>query len=321
MKRVKKISVVLFVSLLLLAGCSKKNKDEITIGVLQWAQHPALNDSLEGMMEGLKQAGLENANVQVKVVNEDASTATMAASQFVSQGVDLIFTIATPAAQTALVAVENTKIPVVFSAVTDAKAAGLVENVDSPEGAITGVSDLPPVKKQLELMKTMLPEMKKLGILFNTSEANSTSQIEEVKKIASPLGIEIVTQGISKPSELAIATAQITKSVDAIYIIPDNTIASQAGLVVNQASELKVPVFMAESGQFDQGILATDSISYKSLGIQAGIMIKEILVDKKPIQSIPVQTAQETELIISQKMADELGIQIPKELIERAEIR
>lgn len=317
----KKVSVVLLMCIVLITGCSKKSEDEITIGVIQWAQHPALNESLEGMQEGLKSAGLENANIQVKIVNEDASTATMAANQFVSQGVDLIFAIATPAAQTALVAVEGTDIPVVFSAVTVAKKAGLVEDVSAPEGNITGVSDLPPVQKQLELMKHMVPNLSNVGILFNTSEANSTSQIEEVKEIAKPLGIEIVVQGISKPNELAMAATQITKSVDAIYIIPDNTIASQAGLVVNQASEQNIPVFMAESGQFDQGILATDSISYKSLGIQSGIMIKEILIDKKAIKDIPVQTAKDTQLIISQTMADSLGIVIPEALKERAEIR
>lgn len=318
----KKMLIVLVMVGFLITGCTSKSESEFKVGVIQWGEHPALQDSLDGMKEGLVESGVsKRIHVEVKNANEDASNASMIASQFVSENVDLIFAIATPSAQIALSAVEGTDIPVVFSAVSDPLSAGLVENPDQPEGLITGVSDLPPLEKQVRLMQEMLPTLRRIGILFNTSEINSQNQIEDLKTIANPLGLEIVEQGVSSANEIAQATAQLASSVDALFIVNDNMIATATGLVVQQASKEGKPVFMAESGQFDQGILASDSISYKLLGIQAGHMVKAILIDNTPIASLPVQTASSTELFVSETVAKDLGINIPETILERAILR
>lgn len=318
----KKIITAGIIVLLVLTGCASRPTSEFKVGVIQWGEHPALNESLEGMKEGLIEAGVtDTITVEVKNANEDASNASMIASQFVNDKVDLIFAIATPSAQVAMNAVEGTDIPVVFSAVSDAKAAGLVENPTAPEGSITGVSDLPPLAQQVALMQEMLPTMKNIGILFNTSEVNGQNQIKEIKEIAKPLDLEVVEKGVSSPNEIAQAATQVALDSDALFIVNDNMIATATGLVVQQALKENKPVFMAESGQFDQGIFASDSVSYKKLGIQAGHMIKEILVDNKPIKEIPVQTASSTELFVSEKMADQLGLTIPTSVLERAIVR
>lgn len=317
----KRVLIVLAVVMVMITGCSKKDASKsLKIGVIQWAQHPALDDSLTGMLQGLEDAGIKDqVDVVVKNANDDASNANMIVSQFVNDDVDLIFAIATPAAQAAMAGVEGTDIPVVFSAVSDAKAAGLVENTEAPEGNITGVSDLPPLEKQLLLMKEMLPELESVGILFNTGEINSQNQIKELK--AMNTGITIVDKGVSSANELSDATSQLAKETDALFIVNDNMVAAATGLVVDRAKLEGKAVFMAESGQFDQGILASDSVSYLNLGNQAGLMIKSILVDKVEISTLAVQTAKDTELFVSESVAKELGIEIPSSIQERATMR
>ncbi|QIK70543.1 ABC transporter substrate-binding protein [Erysipelothrix sp. HDW6C] len=318
----KKTIAIVLMMVLVLTGCASKEKSEFTVGVLNWGEHPALNASLDGMVKGLEEAGVSGRiKVEVKNANEDASNATIIASQFVSEKVDLIYAIATPSAQIALTAVEGTNIPVIFSAVSDAKAAGLVENIAKPEGNITGVSDLPPLEKQVKLMQEMLPEMKTIGILFNTSEVNSQNQIIEVKEIAQGLGLSVLEKGVSNASEIASAATQVATDSDALFIVNDNMIATATGLVVEQALKQNKPVFMAEDGQFDQGIFASDSVSYFNLGKIAGVMIKEILIDGKNIADIPVQTSDDTELSVSKEMAEKLGIEIPQSILERAAVR
>lgn len=317
----KKIVTILLLSLLL-TGCKTKSTKEFNIGVIQWAEHPALKDSLEGMKQGLEDVGMiDSVYLDVKNANEDASNATMITSQFVNSDYDLIFAIATPAAQTAMNMIEATDIPLVFAAVSDAQLAGLVENPLQPNGKITGVSDLPPLRQQLELMKTLLPELKTVGVLFNTSEINGQNQIKEVKELAKDFDIEIVEKGVSTSNEIAQAALQLSTETDTLFIVNDNMIANAAGLLVDQFKKVNKPVFMAEDGQFDQGILASDSVSYYDLGKQAGHMIFDILINQENISNIPVETAKETRLLINKKMAEDLGIVIPKSLLESAEVR
>ncbi|CAM3587332.1 ABC transporter substrate-binding protein [Erysipelothrix urinaevulpis] len=315
----KKIVSVLLI-MLMLVGCSSEAKEkDLKIGVIQWAEHPALNESLEGMKQGLIELGvIDQVQLDVKNANEDVSNANMIVSQFVNNDVDLIFAIATPAAQTALTHLKKTDIPLVFSAVSDPVVAGLLSNSEKPEGNVTGVSDLPPLQQQVELMLEILPNLKSVGIVFNTSEINGVNQIKEVKKIAEKLNIKIIDKGISSPNEISSAASQLASQTDASFIVNDNMIANAAGLIVDRFAKENKPVFMAESGQFEQGIFAADSVSYFNLGKQAGEMIHDILLNNKDISMIPVQTSKTTELLINEKMAEQLNIEIPESILARA---
>ena len=315
----KKNILMVLLAMFVLAGCQTKGNEKFKVGVIQWGDHPALNDSFDGMNSVLKER--DDFEVVIKTANEDVSTAQQIASQFVNDKVDLIFAVATPSVQAAVNAAEGTEIPIVFSAVSDAKQAGLVENVNQPEGNVTGVSDMPPLKKQFELINEITPNVKKVGIPFNTGEINSTNQVKDIKAFASELGLEIVEKGISQSNELPMAVSQLAQNVDAMFIVNDNTVAASTGLVVDAGLKTNIPVFMAESGQFDQGIFASDSVSYMSLGKQAGEMIVDILVNKKEIKDLPVVTATSTELMVSQKIATELGIEIPSSVLERAMVK
>lgn len=316
----KKLFLVVVV-LLLLVGCSNEKATEFKIGVVQWDKHPALDDSYTGMLEGLEAAGLSGRTEVIhKVANGSAPEADQIIAQFVNEKVDVIYAIATPAAQSALNAVDGTDIKVVFAAVTDPVDANLV-NADGTSEVVTGVSDAAPMEQHIELIKEFIPGATKIGILFKTSEANSLIQIKQLKELAPQLKVEIVDKGVNEHADIPFAASQLSSEVDAFYIITDNLIATAAGLVVSTAAEDGVPVFMAEDGKFDEGILAADSISYGNMGKQAGQMISDILTGAKKVIDMPFEISDETNLIVSQGMADKLGITIPQSILERAEVR
>src|SRR5690625_5000697 len=306
----KKFLAVLLV-LLILVGCSTENgKAQFKVGILQWTNHPALDDAREGLVSELK-----NYDIVYKNANDDASNANMMLAQMLDEDVDLIYAIATPAAQ---VAASQVDVPVVFNAVTDAVAAGLVSSNEAPGANVTGVSDMAPIDRQLALIKEFLPEATSVGVLFNTSEDNSLRQIEMIESLVGKHGLKLNVQGITSPQEIALATEALAIKSDALYIITDNMVAAATAQVVNVANENNIPVFMAEGGQFEHGILASDSISYENLGRQAAAMVKKILEEEVAIADIPVEISEDTELLVSDEVAKLLGIEIHVSILERA---
>ena len=302
----KKVLMIMVVALVLLSGCSSSGQKENSkkkIGVLLWVEHPALNDALIGLEAGLEDLGVKDEiEIVVKNANDDASNANMMVDQFVNDGVDLIYAIATPAAQAAMAGTDSENIPVVFNAVTDAESAGLVDSNDKPAGHVTGVSDMVPVNQQLALIKEFLPNAQKIGVLYNTGE-------------------DLVTQGIGGTEDIALATETLVSKVDALYIITDNTVASATSQVVGIANETKTPVFMAEAGQFEHGILASDSISYVKLGEAAAKQVKDILFEDVKPGDIPVVIGGVTELLVSESVAEFLELEIPESVLERATLK
>lgn len=319
MKKLFTVMLIIF----MLVGCgTEETTTKFKIGVIQWAEHPALDDAHTGLVDGLESLGLtEEVELIHKLANGEASNANMIISQFVDEGVDLIYAIATPAAQTAVSGTQDLEIPIVFNAVTDAVVAGLVGSNEVPGGRVTGVSDMAPIDKQLALIKEFIPSVSTVGVLYNTGEDNSVHQINLIEDLIGNHGMSLHVQGISGPQEIALATEDLVSKSDAIYIITDNTVADAAPQVVGIANEQNIPVFMAEAGQFDQGILASDSISYHGLGEQAANMVKQILIDGISPGEIPVEITDKTELLVSQSVADRLGIDIPDSILERASVR
>lgn len=313
----KKTILLLFILTLILSACSPKDNDTIKIGVIQWTEHPALDDALIGFKENLN----ENIELVIKNANDDSSNANMMVDQLLGEDVDLIYAIATPAAQVAVAKTKDTKTPVIFNAVSDAVSAGLVESNTSPGAHVTGVSDLAPVDAQLALIKEFLPDAKDIGVLYNTGEDNSLHQIEFIKSNIEKHSLKLHTQGISSAQEIEFATQTLIQKVDALYIITDNLIAKATSQVVGIANESKKPVFMAEAGQFEHGILASDSISYVKLGHLAAEMAEDVLLNHKDIGSIDVITGGSTDLLVNESVAKFLGLEIPDSILERAVLK
>ena len=313
---------------LLLAGCgnsgdSDKEKTDdgkktYKIGIIQQMEHPALDSAREGLEKYLKGKSDAKFEITVKNAQGDNGTADTIAKQFVSEDVDLIYSIATNASQAAVNATGGTDIPVVFNAVTDGVEAKLVTSNEKPGGNVTGVSDAAPLEKQLEMISEFLPEAKKIGMIYNIGEVNGKLQVKQVEKLASKYNFKIVKKGVSATTEIATAAEQLAGDVDCIYNITDNMVVSATASITDKANAKNIPVFAAEDGQMKAGLLASDSISYEKLGEQAGSVAYDILVNGKKAGDIPVETAKDTTLYINKKVAEQLGIKIPDSLAERA---
>ena len=313
---------------LLLAGCgnsgdSDKEKTDdgkktYKIGIIQQMEHPALDSAREGLEKYLKGKSDAKFEITVKNAQGDNGTADTIAKQFVSDDVDLIYSIATNASQAAVNATGGTDIPVVFNAVTDGVEAKLVTSNEKPGGNVTGVSDAAPLEKQLEMIREFLPEAKKIGMIYNIGEVNGKLQVKQVEKLASKYNFKIIKKGVSATTEIATAAEQLAGDVDCIYNITDNMVVSATASITDKANAKNIPVFAAEDGQMKAGLLASDSISYEKLGEQAGSVAYDILVNGKKAGDIPVETAKDTTLYINKKVAEQLGIKIPDSLAERA---
>lgn len=316
----KKTILLFFTFTLLLSACTSKTDNQvIKLGVIQWAEHPALDDALTGFEEGLESLELdEHIELIIKNANDDSSNANMMVDQLIGDGVQLIYALATPAAQAAMSGAKDQGIPVIFNAVTDAVSAGLVENNKVPGGNVTGVSDLAPVDDQLALIKEFLPDAENIGVLYNTGEDNSLHQIESIESKIKNHGLALHVQGVSSAQDIEFATQTLINKVDALYIITDNLIAKATSQVVGIANESKTPVFMAEAGQFEHGILASDSISYIKLGQEAAMMANDILFNDKKAKDISVISGGSTDLLVSESVAKFLGLEIPDSILERA---
>lgn len=299
-------------SLMTMTGCSTGSstavadkESQYTIGILQLAEHPALDDARRGFEDGLKElevdARIEYQNAQGDIPN------TIAISQkFAKDKVDLIYAIATPAAQSAKQA--TSEIPILFSAVTDPVQAEIVSDWNHVGGNITGTSDMADVAAQLKMFREIDPSIETIGIIYNTSEANSEIQIADVKKYAPNEGLRVETIGISNVNEMPQALDSLLGKVDALYGLSDNMIVSSIELVNKKLIEKNMNSVGAEESQVGGGILITNGLSYYELGKQTANMAKEILVDGKAVSSIPVGKAEKTITTVNEKTLEALGL-------------
>lgn len=315
------IFMILVMGLIIFSGCNsqkiQKNKSSnktYRIGISQIVEHQALDQARKGILDKLRE---ENLDVDIEFQNAQSDMLTLQniADGFVASKKDLIVAIATPSAQTAMNATKD--IPIVFTAVTDPLESGLVDSLDKPSKNVTGTSDKTPIKEQLELIKTLFPKTKRIGILYNTSEANSIIQIKEVKKIAKSLDIKIVTAGITNVSEVDQSLNLLMSKIDLLYTPTDNTVASSMTLISNRAIEKKIPVFAAEEAHVKNGALITKGINYYNLGKQTGEVIIKILKGQK-IKDTPIQTLKETNLVINKDTMKKLNIKIPENIKKEA---
>lgn len=325
MKKVLCMMAAFFIFSITLTGCVNRaasngsTEKMITIGISQIVEHPALDSAREGFIKALKDGGYEDGkNVTFLKENAqgDMATAQTIAKKFVDKNVDLIFSIATPTTQAVKKATST--IPIVFTAVTDPVAAGLVKSLDKPGTNVTGTSDMEPIKDQLKLIKDLVPQAKKIGIIYNAGEVNSTVQVKIAKEVASSLGFSIVEATVSNSNEVNQAAQSLVGKVDAMWLPTDNTVASSVAAIIKVANNAKIPVIAAERGMVEGGSLATIGISYSDLGYQAGKMAIKILKGEKP-ENIKVETAQNLQLIINQKEADAIGLKIPDSVMKKAQ--
>ncbi|BAB99644.1 Uncharacterized BCR [Corynebacterium glutamicum ATCC 13032] len=309
-----------------LASCSSDSSDSSTstdaaggdsyrVGINQLVQHPALDAATTGFKEAFEEAGVD-VTFDEQNANGEQGTALTISQQFASDNLDLVLAVATPAAQAT--AQNITDIPVLFTAVTDAVSAELVDSNEAPGGNVTGTSDIAPIEQQLELLQQLVPDAKSIGIVYASGEVNSQVQVDEVTKAAEPLGLSVNTQTVTTVNEIQQAVEALG-DVDVIYVPTDNMVVSGISSLVQVAEQKQIPVIGAESGTVEGGALATLGIDYTELGRQTGEMALRILQDGEDPATMPVETATEFTYVINEDAAERQGVEIPQEILDKAE--
>ncbi len=303
-----------------LFACSHKDSDVKTIGVLQYMEHGALDAAYEGFIAGLAEEGYiegENIKIDLKNAQGDLTTAQTIANQYVSDGVDMMFAIATQAVQSAYNATKD--IPILMTAVTDPVEAGVVKDWNQSGTNVTGTSDLTPVAKQMELITELVPEAKTVGVIYTTSEVNSEVQVKMAEEAASNLGLQVIRVGVTTVNDIPQAVASVIDKVDAMYAPTDNLIASSMPVLWNACLDKKVPIVAGVDTMVIDGGIATEGIDYYQLGYETGLMAAQVLEGKDP-STMPINTLQNTTLIVNQKNAEAIGLSIPDSILKGAEI-
>ena len=245
-------------------------------------------------------------------------TAKQISDSLVSDKVDLVCAIATPSAQSAYNAAMKADIPVIYTAVTDPVAAELADKDGKPVGEVTGTSDKLPVEEQLKMIREMLPDAKKIGIMYTTSEANSVSAIEEYKSLVKKYDFELVEKGITTTADVSLAADDLLSKVDCITNLTDNTVVASLPTILDKANEKKIPVFGSEIEQVKIGCLAAEGIDYIALGKQAGKMAAKVLKGEAKASEQNFETITEPRFYVNNKVAENLGITVPDDLANNA---
>ncbi|KHM52274.1 ABC transporter substrate-binding protein, partial [Anaerovibrio lipolyticus] len=235
----------------LLGGCGSNNQatsDQKVVGIVQLVEHDALDAANKGFRDALKERGYEegkNLKIDNQNAQADQSNLQNIGQRFVSNHVDLIYAIATPAAQT--VANLTKDIPIVGSAITDYVGAKLVKSNDVPGGNVTGTSDMNPIKDQVDLLIKLCPNAKTIGCVYTSSEVNSEIQFKAMKEYAESKGLKVEAATISNVNDIQQAAQSLVGKVDAFYLPTDNVIASSMPTLISVTEAAKKPVICGES--------------------------------------------------------------------------
>ena len=293
-------------------------QDRPLVAVTAIVEHPALDAARDGIKEALAAEGFVDGQT-ITFVYESAqgnpATAAQIARKLVGEAPAVIVPISTPSSQA--MAAATREIPIVFSSVTDPLGAKLVADLAHPGGNVTGMSDLSPIGKHLDLVKEILPGVKKLGVIYNPGEANSLTLLELLKAEAPARGIAIEEAPAPKSSDVLPAAQSLVGQVEAIYVPTDNTVVTALEAIVQVGQQNKLPVIAGDTDSVPRGAISALGVNYGDVGRQTGKIVARVLKGEKP-GDIPVEGVEITELAVNPAAAAAMGVTLPEALVAQA---
>jgi putative ABC transport system substrate-binding protein len=320
--KISLFSAIIFASsTLLFPSFLSANPSLKTIAITQIVDHPSANAVREGVLVALKDKGYEEGKT-ITLIYENAQgnpvTASQIAQKFMALKPDLIIPITTPSTQAVVKANEGYALPIVFAAVTDPVASGVVDSLTHPGGSVTGVTDAAPIKRQIDVFKQALPHIKTLGILYNPGDNSSATPVKEARELAKEEGIALIEATAFKSSDVSAAMQQLVgKGVDAVFVPLDNTILSAMNAVLKIAFQYKIPIVSSDSDSVAQGALISSGYTHFDTGYRAGEIAVQVLEGDNP-GDISVESAQSLNIYINKKSAQRLNITFPEAILKTA---
>lgn len=286
------------------------------VGMIQAAEHPALDQTRKGIVDELASQGFidgKTITLSYESAQGNSALATQIAQKFIGQKVAIIVTIGTTVSQAALQVIKQSggNTPLVFASVTNPMTSKLVASDKVPEKGVSGVSNYVLADKQFHYFKKLLPNLKRLGVVYNPGEANSVVLNGEMVKASKDAGIEIVFATANKTSEVSAATQSLLDKVDAIFINNDNTVLASFDSVVVSAAMHNIPVFVSDLDCLKRGALAAFGADQYELGHQVGSMVADVLKQPGVEFSKTMTYAEKVQGEINQKVAMQMNLKLP----------
>ncbi|MEE5988860.1 ABC transporter substrate-binding protein [Ligilactobacillus equi] len=297
----------------------QKQNTKPIIGILQLMSHPALDEIHQGVVAGLKSEGYRNGkNIEIDYQNaqNDQSNLKSMSDRFKNKNTTLMIGIATPAAQSLANVAGNT--PVIMGAISDPVKANLVKSLSHPGGNVTGVQHVEPVKKQVQMIKSLSPDIKTMGVIYTSSDDASTGEAKEFMHYAKEAGIKTQAYTVTSTNDINQVADTMVSKVQGVYVPTDNTIASGMSTLIKTTDTAKIPVYAAADTMVKNGAVGTFSISQYQMGVLTGKIAAQVLKGKKPAD-IPVQHTEKGVYSINLKVAQKLGISIPEDILQVAQ--
>lgn len=289
-----------------LQSVNAQEDEVINIGVLQLVQHEALDAVLKGFTETLDASDYaDQIEWDIQNANGDQST-LQSMSEKIARDNDILLAIATPTAQ-ALATAETQK-PIFIAAVTDPVEAGLADSLEEPGRNVTGTSDMAPIDEQVDLLVRNFPDVKTVGIIYNSSEVNSTVQAEAATIALEEAGLTVETSTVTNTNDIAQNMTALVEKVDAMFMVTDNTIDSSIALVGDIAKEAGIPTIGSSDSVVLTNGLATLSSSYEDYGIQTAEMVIRMLDESLEASEMPIELAKEFNIVVNPDFAEAIGV-------------
>lgn len=310
-RRFKFINVVVAAGLALLPLASstqavQAEEEPIKIGVVQYVEHEALDAVLKGFQETLDKSEYGD-RIEWDINNASGVQGTLQSlSEKVARDNDVLFAIATPAAQT-LASVEQDK-PIFIAAVTDPVDAGLAESMEVPGKNVTGTSDMAPIEEQVDLLVRNFPDAKRIGLIYNSSEVNSIVQAEAAIEELESRGLETEVQTVINTNDISQVMGSLVKNVDAMFMVTDNTIDSAIALVGDLAKEAGIPTVGSSDSVVLTNGLATLSNSYEDYGNQTAEMVIRMLDEDLNPAEMPIELGKDFQIVVNEDFAQAIGV-------------
>ncbi|WP_029007271.1 ABC transporter substrate-binding protein [Azospirillum halopraeferens] len=289
-----------------------------TVAITAIVEHPALDATRDGVIAALKEAGFtpgETLTVNYQSAQGNPATAAQIARKFVGERPNVIVPISTPSAQAVVAATRD--VPVVFTAVTDPVGAQLVRSMEQPGGNVTGLSDMAPVGDHVALITEILPNARRIGVVYNPGEPNSVTMVKVLKDEATARGLTVVEATATKSADVQAAGRSLVGKADAVYVPLDNTVVSALEALIQVGAQADLPIFSADTDSVERGTAASMGFDYFELGKQTGAVVARVLKGEKPAD-IPVRVASGTNLVVNPAAAESMGFAIPDSVLGRA---
>ncbi len=289
-----------------------------SVAVTAIVEHPALDSARDGVLEALNQAGYsqgKNLKWQYQSAQGNTGTAAQIARKFIGDRADAIVAIGTPSAQAAVAGTK--RIPIVFTAVTDPVQGQLTPSWEASGTNVTGVSDVLELSKQVELIKQVVPEAKRIGIVYNPGEANSVAVVEALKEILPQYDLSLVEAAAPRSVDVGSAARSLVGKVDVIYTSTDNNVVSAYEALVKVGNDMKIPLIASDTDSVKRGAIAALGVNYYDLGLQTGRIVVRILEGENP-GDIKPQTSENIQLFVNLAAAEKQGVILSAELIDSA---